>query len=128
MRSVVVVLPASTCAMIPMLRVRASGTARAEVPEVPEVPEVRDWLRCTACSREPAPRGTNEMRRSAPARRGGQHHELSGLDPHSVECRYLPSPAWGCAFVRSRLLAMPCGGGGRFRSPAVVRERLVGVG
>src|SRR4051812_29910861 len=112
MRSVVVVLPASTCAMIPMLRTRDSGTVRVEAL-------------CTACSRGTSAAGHERDARSAPeVRRGGRRHELSGLDHAPRPGMPLPSePRVGIRFVRSRLLGwVPWGS-----LPAVVRERLVGV-
>src|SRR5437899_276505 len=99
MRSVVVVLPASTCAMIPMLRVRASGKARVEL---------RDGVRCTACSRGTSAAGHERDTEVRTWSCGGQHRELSGLDHTPRECRYLPSPAWGYASFDLASWLLPC--------------------
>src|SRR5689334_20329509 len=135
MRSVVVVLPASTCAMIPMFRVRASGTLRVS------------WARTeglmAACSGGTKRRGAKRLGRGPRAcARGGrsdrarwfEHSAATGhrgrrgirrdrgppFKPREFVCRVLasaPPSRWSfCLRLRRR------------RLPAVVRERLVRVG
>src|SRR5262245_32799041 len=103
MRSVVVVLPASTCAMIPMLRVRASGTARGSA----------------ACfiamsSEQIAGRGVDDRR---------QVSRRSGVTVTGSMVWLVPpfKPRAVLRLVRPRLLLDEAA----VTLPAVVRERLV---